>query len=41
MIVIVFGGTLATILYKIIVNKEDYIIPEDDKELFIQEQTMV
>jgi len=37
-IFIAVGGTLGTILYKIIVNKEDYIIPEDDEELSIQRQ---
>lgn len=37
-IIIAFGGTLTAILYKILVNKEDYIIPEDDEELSIQRQ---
>ena len=37
-IFIAFGGTLTAILYKILVNKEDYVIPEDDEELSIQRQ---
>lgn len=37
-IFIAFGGTLTAILYKIFVNKEDYVIPEDDEELSIQRQ---
>lgn len=37
-IFIAFGGTLTAILYKIFVNKEDYVIPEDDEELSIKRQ---
>ena len=37
-IFIAFGGTSTAILYKIFVNKEDYVIPEDDEELSIKRQ---